>query len=255
MKKFYFISISIFILCALVSCAEREKRQSLSDAFQNKIWFVDSTGNPNGNASLPGTVLKPVHDSVFDVYRDQSTTFKSFRIKGDTISIKGSFDLWKDFRGKQLSETRMVLSALDSSETHYLQNLTDLFLGNNSITVEKSLFYEELKNYTWYPIKKTHPFGEVLIDEPEPEEYLEQYSVNFTDTVPSSPHNLWSLDSAAYKFTDKALYVFNKKEKGLQAVFFYKRIDVNKFFVFDNMDWHRTTFKKIDPAMLTKLKN
>ena len=243
-KAFNFLSILLSII--LIGC--KNEKKSFSDIFQNKIWYVDSTVF-DSISTYPGEVLKPVHDSVFDIYKDQTITFEKFKIKGDTLILK-KFNNWKKFTFKQTQERNIIFQSLDSSETHYLQNLTNLFNGKNSTENRESKLFNELNNYTWYLIKVENLVQGEKLNDPEPTHYFKKNAFYIPDSLENKPYNNWFQKGFSYKFSDKAFYVYDNNKKVLIAAMFLIKDDMNQIKLFDVENWSVFTLKKIDYSIL-----
>lgn len=237
----------LIILCFLsIGC--KEEKKDFSDIFQNEVWYVDSTVTAGG-AGFTGEVLKPVNDSVFDIYRDQSVSFEKYRFKEDTLILR-RLGVVNKFIFHQISNDNVFIQSIDRSETHHLQNLTTLFNGDNTVEKENSMLYNELKNYTWYPIKIDNMYYGEQLNEPDPKDYYRKNAFYIPDTIKNKPYNNWFQEGFSYKFTDKALYLYDTNNKVLIAVMFLIKDDLNQIKLFEVESWNTFTLKKIDYAIL-----
>lgn len=237
----------IFTLVILFSSCNKDKSDK-SDFFQNKVWYVDSTVF-GGTASFTGEVLKPVNDSIFDIYRDQNIKYEKFKFQGDSLLIK-KLGEWQTYFLKKSSNENIALIAADDSEKIYLQNLTQLFKGENSKTFENSMLYNELNNYTWYITKvKSLIKGEIL-NNPDPSIYYKENAFYIPDTLNNRPYNNWFQKDYNYKFSNKAVYLYDRDAGKLLSTMYLRKNNTNELILFDSENWNTVTLKKIDYSIL-----
>ncbi len=243
MKQLFLI---LTVIIFFSSCKKDEL--SNSEIFQNQIWYVDSTV-VNGSGSYTGEVLKPMNDSIFDIYRDQIIRFEKFKFKGDSLLIK-KHDQWKTYSLKKSNNNNIILIASDTSEKHYLQNLTKLFEGESKRVFNKSTLFNELNNYTWYVTKVDNMINGVVLNEPDPSKYYLNNAFYIPDTINNKPFNAWFEKNYDYRFSDQAFYLYSRDEGKLLSTMYLRKNNTNELILFDSENWNTFTLKKIDYSIL-----
>lgn len=252
MKKIYYIIYSFAITLILGSCNLKESK--LKKQFNDKVWIIDSIkvlGSATSITPLSGYILKATKDSVFEVYKDDELQFESFKIKNDTLFLKND-KIFKPYKLEEIDENSIKLTSLLQNEYNQiicLTNLTDLFQEK---PIQNSKIYDVFKDNTWYPIKVNRiTFGnEVLLDDSKPDYYLKKNALRINGNRSFYNNSSLLSDNSICKFTNKCIYVFDKKTKTITSSLRFSKKESNKITLKDYIGFKNFEFKKIDPSIL-----
>ena len=281
MKKVLEIALVALVVGLLNGCNYKE--QKLRKEFVDKIWIIDEVrylgNNPHAEDSADrdkivsvsefwGDILKPEKDSTFGIYRAQAISVENFKIKSDTLFLK--LMRMGELRGLGESEYRYMpyrfvktgkysatLFAYDTNSFYfeiYLTNLTDLFNGKPDNS--KSKLYQQIKEFTWYPIKMDY-LKRNLLDEENPEYYVKEKAFFITDM--GNVNFVHGDSNCVYKFIDgdtnniSRFYIYDTLKKEYRSTYYVSEID-NKLRIYTQW-WIDLLVKKIDPAMLVNEKD
>jgi hypothetical protein len=250
------------LFTAMLMFGSCSKEAKLKSEFMDRVWVIDSIKskssdllNGKNKSSLRSwnNVLKPIKDSIFDIYQDQTCQFDSFKISNDTlfIVINGTNERIP-FRYEKVNNYTSKLVALNhkfDKYEYYITDLTDLF--NGKVNNDSKLF-NQIKDFTWYPIKG-YKMGEKVIDNESPEFYTKEdaFQINENRLKYSSIFDKKSL----IKMTEKGIYFFDSKKKELTNVYKIKT-KANKLQIFENnLNAITIDFKKIESSILINEKD
>lgn len=254
----------IIFLTILLSFLNCSKEKELKNTFVGKVWVVDSIkshflddlakkeGHKNAHKGTWNNILKPVENGEFDVYKDQTPLFSSFKISNDTLYLKVNnlkklepFSLEKvndyTYKAKSLNKN------LDEYE-YYLTDLTDLFKGQ---VQNKGELYQSIQGKTWYPIE-VWKMSEKVNDETHPEFYLKELA--FAIQADSLEFTYGLEKESVVKVTKNGMYLLNPKDNSLTT--FDVTIKDNFLEMTESSTRaFRTKFKKIDKSILKNKKD
>lgn len=254
MKKKILFGALIINIFLMTSCSKEAK---LKNAFMDKVWVIDSiksksidasNGKNKGSLRSWNNILKPIKDSIFDIYQDQTCMFDNFKISNDTLYI--SINKTKEripFRFEKVNEHTSKLVSLNKSfdkYEYYITDLTDLFSG---AVKNNSKLYNQIKDFTWYPIKVNNMGGNVLFAE-SPDFYTKENAFQISDDTLkySSVFNKKSV----VKITEKGLYFFDTKKNELIDVYIINLKGNNLQICENNIVAYVVDFKKIESTIL-----
>jgi len=251
------------------------KEYKIKEDFVGKTWIIDiqkqkmpSFIDSSGVGELyTNYILKPEKDYTIKVYKEQYLRFENFRIKGDTLFLnKETYESdssaalvfkYVPYKYQRINDYSVKLIAYDINELDfeiYMTDITDLF--NKTPLNLKSQLYNELKEYTWYPIKvvlSSSFESQTLIDDEYPDYYKKTeafYIDNGKITFPSFINE----NNCVYKFTDDRIYVYDILNE--EYIINYKAIREDKYLVLIGYSGAVQTYikmKKIDHTLLKDL--
>lgn len=244
--------ITLIIITLLFSCNYKER--NLKSNFIGKVWVVDSikskmvlkSNKGKGRIGTWNNILKPINDSIFDIYKDQNIIFQSYKISNDTLFLKRNGNL-SPYSLKKVDDYTYILSALDKKQDYieiYITDLTNLF--NGDLKNESELF-SKVKNNTWFPIE-AYKNGSQVLNKPRPEYYVKDDALEFNDD--KLKHSSFIPKDYKVKFTNKGMYIFNPKNKELVDVYNVSMKGNELKLVESNGAFGFIKFKKIDKTLL-----
>lgn len=250
-------SIIFTILIAFVSCS---KEQKLKNTFVGKVWVMDSIKAQSvdliasgGHKSGLENILKPIENGEFDVYKDQTPFFSSYKISNDTLFLKiSTSEKLEPYSIESIDDYTYKVKALNKNldnYEYYLTDLTDLFEGK---VKNKSDLYESIKGKTWYPIEREES-GEISYNESNPEFYIKESALTINN---ANLEHTYGLDKETLvKITNHGMYFFNKNDNSL-VITLTAKIKDNYLEIIDiPLHSYRTKFKKIDKTILKDKKD
>ena len=260
MKRQTRFGILFSTILLLVSCSKEAK---LKNEFMDKIWVIDSIKsksadllNGKNKSSLRSwnNILKPTKDSIFDIYQDQTCQFDSFKISNDTLYI--SINATKEripFRLEKVNEYTSKLISLNKNYDkyeYYITDLTDLF---RSEVNNNSKLYNQIKDFTWFPIKMNSITNGEVLNEENPEYYVkaDAFQIN-NNTLKYS--NVFDKKSVI-KMTEKGIYFFDTKKKKLIDVYNVKYDGKKLKLIENNIRAITIDYKKIEETILIEEKD
>ncbi len=255
MKKQILFGILINAILFMTSCSKEAK---LKNEFMDKVWVIDSIksksidasyGKNKGSLRSWNNILKPIKDSIFDIYQDQTCKFNSFKISNDTLYIVISETNKRiPFRFEKVNDYTSKLVSLDKKiddYEYYITDLTDLFSGKIK---NDSKLYNQIKDFTWFPIKMNSITNGEVLNEENPEYYVkvDAFQIN-ENTLKYS--NIFDKKSVI-KMTEKGIYFFDTKKKKLIDVYSVKYDGGKLKLTENNIRAITIDYKKIESSIL-----
>ena len=260
MKKQIPFGILITTVFLMTSCSKEAK---LKNEFMDKVWVIDSIksksidasyGKNKGSLRSWNNILKPIKDSIFDIYQDQTCKFNSFKISNDTLYIVLSETNKRiPFRFEKVNDYTSKLVSLDKKiddYEYYITDLTDLFSGKIK---NDSKLYNQIKDFTWFPIKMNSITNGEVLNEENPEYYVkvDAFQIN-ENTLKYS--NIFDKKSVI-KMTEKGIYFFDTKKKKLIDVYSVKYDGGKLKLTENNIRAITIDYKKIESTILIDVKD
>jgi len=280
------LCVSVFVLFNGCNYKERKFKKE----FVGKTWIIDKAlemmNNPFAEDSVDreklvinteswSYILKPEKDSTLGIYRDQDIRVEYFKIKDDTLFLKlekRSYTEGKEapyhyvpYKFVKTGKYSATLFAYDTNSRYfeiYLTDLTDLFNGKPDNS--KSKLYQQIKGFTWYPIKIEYAwfYDKEDYEDQSPKYYVKERAFYINEV--GNVNFLYGDTNCIYKFVDgdtnhvSRFYIYDTLNKELSLASYYVPEIDNKLHILRRgmMNWlqENILMKKIDHSMLVNEK-